>query len=291
MKKVLISGASGQLGSEVLNFVLQKKGSKNVVAMSRDLSKIEQYKAKGVELRKADYDDYDSLLKAFEGISKLYFVSGSDVLNREKQHENVVKAAVEAGVEHVVYTSFQRKDESGKSPIAMVASAHIKTEKWLKESGLNYTFMRHALYMDGIPMFIGNKVLETGTIYLPAGNGKAAFATRSDMAESGAVVLTTEGHENKSYEISGNESVSYHDVASILSTVSGKNITYVSPTPEEFSKVMADAGVPKEIIGILSGFSQSIGAGEFDIPSGDIEKLTGHKPKNLETFLKEIYSK
>ena len=244
MSKILVTGATGQFGKAAIEFLLKKGvNPADISALVRDESRAGGLKAKGVSLVRGDYDSYDSLIAAFAGIEKLLFVSGSDIANRVKQHENVVKAAKEAGVKHVVYTSFQRKNESESSPIALVAEGHIKAESLLKESGLTYTIMKNNIYMDMLPMFLGEQLLETGVAYLPAGDGKVGFALREDMAEAAAIILTGEGHQNREYDITGEEAVSIGEVASIISDVTGKTITYVSPTQEEYIKTLTEAGV------------------------------------------------
>ena len=155
MKKILVTGATGGLGGEVLKLLVQKSGTEGVSAIARNVSKLASYKEKGVNVIQADYDDKESLVKAFQGIDTLYFVSGSDIPKRALQHQNVVAAAKEARVKQVVYTSFQRKDETANSPLAPVASAHLQTEKLLKESGMTYTIMKHTLYSEVLPMFFG----------------------------------------------------------------------------------------------------------------------------------------
>lgn len=291
MSKILVTGATGNLGGAVVEFLLNKINQDRIAVLVREMEseKAVALKATGVELRSGDYNDYSSLVQAFRGIDKLYFVSGSDIAVRAKQHENVVKAAMEAGVKHVVYTSFERKNETETSPIAMVAEAHIKTEKWLLESGLAYTILRHNVYMDFIPMFSGDKVLESGVLYLPAGGGRAAFALRTDMAEVSAAILTAEGHENKEYNISSDTAVSFGDIASILSELTGKKITYVSPSQQEYVKTLSDAGVPMEYVSIFAGFAEAIKQGEFDKEFDTIERFTGRKAVSVKEFLQQVY--
>ncbi len=291
MSKILVTGATGGLGSAVVNFLLEKTAASNISVLVRDAAKVETLKEKGVNIVVGDYSDIDSLIAAFQGIDKLYFVSGSDVQHRLAQQENVVKAAVAAGVKHVIYTSFQRKNETETSPIVFVAKSHIQTEEWLKASGLNYTILKHTLYADILPLFIGGQVLETGVIYQPAGDGKTAFALRTDMAEAGANILTSEGHENKIYEITGAKTYSYQDIAAIISSITGKQIVYVSPSVEEFSKTLTEAGVPAEYIGLFAGFSGAIKEGEFDEVSTDLATLLGRTPTSLETYLQGVYGK
>ncbi|HWV74720.1 MAG TPA: SDR family oxidoreductase, partial [Pseudosphingobacterium sp.] len=236
-----------------------------------------------------DYNDYASLVNAFKGVDKLLFVSSSDVPNRTSQHENVVKAAKEAAVNHIIYTSALLTVPVEKSPISFVAQAHEKTEKWLSESGLTYTLLKNNLYMDIIPQFIGDKVLETGTIYLPAGNGKTAFTLRSDMAEAAAKVLATEGHDGKEYNITNLEAYTYQDVADEISEITGKTISYVSPTPEEFTVVLKNAGVPDEMIGAFAAFALAQAQDEFNVTGNDLFEILGRKPATLKQYLKEIY--
>jgi len=204
------------------------------------------------------------------------------------QHTNAVNAAKEAGVQQVVYTSFQRKTEDGSSAAWFIAEAHLATEKLLKESGLTYTILKNALYLDVLPLFMG-PVLTTGTIYLPADDGKCPYASRADMGAAGAAVLTGTGHENQSYDISNDTSYSFADIAKLLSDLSGKSIQYVSPTAEEFGSQLAAAGVPAEAIEMTAGFSVAIEQGEFDFPSTTLAKLLGRQPESAAEFLRAAY--
>lgn len=289
MSKILVTGATGQLGKAVVHELLQRVSANEISVLVRDPAKAEELKAKGVNVVKADYNEYASLVAAFKAIDKLYFVSSSDIMNRFAQHQNVVKAAVEAGVGHIFYTSAQRKSEDGTSPIALVADAHWKTDNLIRESGLTYTILKHGLYTDILPMFMGDKVIETATIFLPAGDGKAAYASRSDLAAAGATLLTSKGHENKAYEMGGNVADSFHDIAGILSELSGKTIQYVSPSPEEFTEQLKSYGMPDEAIQGAASFCVAIAQGEFDFPSTDLEAILGRKHQSVKEFLKEAY--
>ncbi|HWK07337.1 MAG TPA: SDR family oxidoreductase [Puia sp.] len=287
---ILVTGATGPLGKAVVEFLLKKTPGSNIAALVRDPAKAETLKGQGVDIRQGDYNNYDSLVKAFTGIDKLYFVSGNDIPNRSVQQANVVRAAKQAGIKHILYTSFQRKNETFSSPIALVAQAHLETETALKESGIPYTILKHTLYTDMLPIFIGDKVLETGVIFQPAGEGKVSYATRSDMAEAAANILTGQGHENKEYEISGNQAWSYPEIAKIISEITGKSITYVSPTQEVFKQELTKAGVPDHYIGLFGGFGEGIRQGEFDLTDPTLEKLLGRQPTSLREYLKTIYS-
>ncbi len=288
---ILVTGATGQFGKTTIDFLLKKDiPANNIAALVRDEAKAADLKSKGIILKTGDYNNYESLLAAFADADKLLFVSGNEIENRVSQHENVVKAAIQAGVKHVVYTSFLSANESNTSPIAMVGEAHIQTEKWLKESGLSYTILKNNIYMDMIPVFIGEKALETGIIYQPAGEGKCAYVLREEMAEIAANILTSTGHEGKIYPLTGNKAYSYGDIAKILSEITGKDIQYVSPTPEEFSKTLQEANVPAAYIGMLTGFSVAKAQGEFDIEDNTMEILLGRKPTSVTGYLKKMYA-
>lgn len=287
---ILVTGATGHFGKTTIDFLLKKGISANEIsALVRDEAKGADLKAKGINLIIGDYDNYASLVEAFKGVEKLLFVSASDIMKRDRQHENVVEAAVEAGVKHILYTSFERKNETETSPIAIVAKAHLETEKNILATGIPYTIFRNNLYMDGLPMFMGEKVLETG-VFFPAGETKSAFAMRNDMAEATANVLLSNGHENKIYSLGNSEKFSFSDIAAILSQISGKNVAYISPDKETYIDALTKAGVPAEYIGIFAGFAEGIKQGEFNSDSKDLEHLLGRKPITIDEFLKEFYS-
>lgn len=289
MSKILVTGATGQLGSYLINKLLEKVSHEEITALVRDENKAEALKNKGVQIIVGNYEDRASLVKAFKGIDKLYFISSSEMKSRVEQHENVVKAAVEAKVGHIFYTSVQRKSEDGSSPSAIITDDHVKTEEIIKQSELTYTILKHGLYSDILPLFMGDNVLETGTVFLPAANGKAAFASRKDMAEAGAILLTTNGHENRTYEISGVDSLSFHDIAGILSELSGKSIQYVSPSPEQYADQLRSYGVPNQMIQGASNLCVGIAQAEFDFPSNDLQNILGRKTETVREFLKVAY--
>lgn len=289
MGKILVTGATGHLGTIVVDELIGKKGNRNISVLVRDPAKAGKLKEKGVQLLQGNYNDYNSLVNAFKGTDKLYFISGSDILNRTAQHENIVRAAKEAKVGHIIYTSFQRKNDDSSSPIGLVTYAHVLAEKLIRESGLTYTIMKHALYAESMIMFLGDQVLNSGVIFLPAGNGKAAYTSRADMASAGVAVLTGTGHENKTYEISVSSSYSFSDIAEILTKLSGKQISYEAADADTYSKTLLKAGVSQEVIQAMTSFCAAISQGEFDFPDNTLKKLIGRDPQSLKSILKSAY--
>jgi NAD(P)H dehydrogenase (quinone) len=286
---ILITGATGHFGKATIDHLLAKGVPANTIAaLVRDENKAAELKAKGVIIRKGDYSDYASLQSALKDVDKLLLVSGTDLQNRAKQQQDAVKAAGEAGVKHIVYTSFVRKNETETSPIAIVGKAHIETDKVIIASGIPYTIMLNNVYADMLPMFFGDKVLETG-IFLPAGDGKAAYTTRNDMAEAAANILTGKGHENKQYVIANTTNYSLQDAAATLSELTGKSIVYAKPSTAVYTEALTKAGVSPEYAGMLAGFSEAISQGEFETSSSDLEKLLGRKPTTLKEYFKSVY--
>jgi len=287
---ILVTGATGHFGKSTIDFLLKKGiSSANIFALVRDEERAGSLKSKGITTRIADYDKYDQLVVAFAGIEKLLLVSSSDIVNRAKQQENVVNAAKEAGVKHILYTSFERKNETETSPISFVASSHIATEKLIKESGIAYTIFRNNLYLDVLPWFFGEKVIETG-VFLPAGETKAALTSRDDMAEATANVLIGDGHENKVYSFSNTEQVSIGDVAKSMSEIVGKEVPYLNPTFEIYMETLTNAKVPAEYIGMFAGFVSAIKQGEFEVTTNDLENILGRKPTTAKQYLKMVYA-
>lgn len=288
---ILVTGATGNFGKATIDFLLNKGIPANSIsALVRDVAKAEDLKAKGINLKIGDYDNYGTLVKAFKAVDKLLLVSGSDVVNRGKQQYNAVKAAKEAGVKHIVYTSFERKNETETSPIAFLAKSHIDTENQIKASGMTYTILKNNLYLDTLPLFFGEQVLTTG-IFLPAGDTKSAFALRKDMAEAAANILASQGHENKEYALSNTENISLQEIARDLTDLAAKPINYVSPPQDVYVETLTQAGVPAEYIGMFAGFAAAIKQGEFSVEKTDLENLLGRKPTTAKAFLKEVYAR
>ncbi|BAV07152.1 NAD(P)H dehydrogenase (quinone) [Filimonas lacunae] len=291
MSTILVTGATGRLGRQVVEQLMNRTQPGNISVLVRDAAKAADWATKGVQVFTGDYDTPATLATAFAGVQKLYMISGNEMGKREQQHENVVNAAKAAGIQHVFYTSFQRKNLEANSPLALVSNSHLYTEQLLAASGLTYTILRHALYADIIPDFAGPQVMSTQTLYFPAGSGKTTFATSADMAEAGAILLTASAapYSNTHVEISASEGLSWEKIASILSQISGKTIQYVSPDMDAYTSTLAQAGVPPVFVSMLAAFAQTTALNEFDIP-GQLENILQRKPASVESYLRQVYA-
>lgn len=284
---ILVTGATGHLGNRVIETLLKNVPANQIKALVRDEQKAKSLIDKGVTITIGDYENKLALNNAMQGVNKVLLVSGLDE-NRLEQHKNVIDAAKTAGVERIVYTSVAMEDVSS-SVMKDFMGSHFQTEDYIKESGLSYTLMRNSLYMDVIPMFIGEKPNETGVV-LPAGNGKVAFALREEMAEALANVLIDDTHTNKVYNITNAEAYSFSDVAGALSELYGKEIAYTSPETDDFAAQLKEYGVPEFVIQLTVGFATDIKNNLLNIVSNDLESILNRKPTTLKDALKELYS-
>ena len=284
---ILITGATGHLGSATIDTLLKKTSADQVAALVRDESKASGIKEKGVNIRIGNYDDAASLDAAMQGIEKILLISGGEVDNALEQQQNVVDAAKNAGVKCIAYTSRNLRDRNDLANELM--KRHFQTEDYIKASGLNYAVFRNALYMDTIPQFVGGeKVFETG-INLPAGQGRVAYALRSEMGEAMAKVLAEDGCENRIYKFTGSQSYSFSDVAAALTDLSGREVKYMPAEKSAFEAQMKERGMPEPAIEKVVGFITDIKNGQEEEATSELETLLGRKPAPLHEGLKTLF--
>jgi NAD(P)H dehydrogenase (quinone) len=283
---ILVTGATGHLGTAVIEQLLKKTSANKIAALVRDETKAADLWDKGVKICLGNYDDVGSLDRAMLGIEKVLLIAGTDEENRIRQHQNVVNAAKKSGVKFIGYTSRNLKDR--KTLVNKLMDGHFQTEDYIIESGLNYAIFRNVLYMDTIPQFVGGeKVFETG-INLPAGQGKVAYALRSEMGEAIANVLLDDS-ENKIYQFTGNEQYSFGDVAVALTELSGKKVSYTPAEKSKFESQMKERGTPEAVIQKVVGFITDIKNGQEEEITSDLENQLGRKPATLKEGLKILF--
>ncbi len=241
------------------------------MALVRNESKAADLKAKGIELRLFDYDTPATLASALSGIDKLLLISANEVGRRTPQHKAVIDAAQQAGVPYIAYTSLLNADHS---PLGL-AQEHRETESLIKASGLQYTFLRNNWYSENYLAGVTHTV-EIGTLYGAAGEGKISSAARADYAEAAAKVLTTSGHENKTYELAGSTSFTLADLAGDIADVSGKEITYQNLSAEDYTQALTQAGLPAGLVDIIVDADIQTEKGAMFSDSKDLEQLIGH---------------
>jgi len=285
---ILITGATGGLGKATINSLLRKGVQANhIIALVRDRTRAHDLENMGIQVRIGDYNDRHSLKAALIGVDKLLFISSNELVDRLVQHKNVIDAAIDNKVKHIIYTGIDIRSFENTA-IPHVSHIHRDTEAYLQNTGLPFTLLNDNLYADTIPLFLGNDVLEKG-IFFPAGEGRVPFLPRTDVAEAAAVVLTSTGHEGKAYAIAAEMAYSFADIAQMLTEISGKVIQYQQPDLKTYINTMLGAGVPKDAAMFLGSFGTAIANGEIDTNRSDVEKLLGRKSTPLEQYLSDYY--
>ncbi|WNB91087.1 SDR family oxidoreductase [Bacillus sp. NEB1478] len=278
--KFLVIGGTGNIGKE-LTKLLAKNGQKVRVSV-RPSSKTEELKALGVELVHADLQDQSSLKEAMNGIEKVFFAAPF-VPNMVELSLNIVQAAKEAGVKHLIKIS----GAGAELETITVAKWHSAIEKEMEQSGIAYTFLRPNSFMQNIVNFSSHTIRDHGTIYAPIGDGKVALVDARDVAKVAYSVLTEVGHENKAYYLSGPEAISYHKIADVLTSVTGKPVQYIDVPAEGARQFMVEAGMPTEIVDALIELYHINKLGYTAEVSETIEKVTGQKAASFESFAKD----
>jgi NAD(P)H dehydrogenase (quinone) len=288
MGRYLVTGATGRLGSQVVEFLLQRVPANEIVALARDPKKVlHSLVANGVEVRKGDYFDPHSLEQAFQGVEKLLLVSALAFTDAVTQHANVIEAAKRSGVRHIIYTAIQQGTDS-KFEIPQVAEWDKRTEALLNASGLGTTILRNPMYVDMLPFAFGKRIPEGG-IRVPAGDGVAALASVRDLAEGTAEVLAGEGHESKSYTLGSSSSASMSEIAAAISKASGREIDYHDVPVAEFVGALVKDGLPESRATFFADWLRAFAAGQFSEITGDLERLLGRKPQSAQEFLSAVY--
>lgn len=283
--KLLVTGASGHLGRLVLDKLLERGvEASSIIATTRDPAKLADYAAKGIEIRKADFDDTAALAGAFKGAARLALIS-TDALDdkgtRRRQHANAVEAAKAAGVKHIVYTSMPNPMPDAK---VIFAPDHRLTEEAIKASGLTYTILRNTWYQENQFMSLPSVLKSGGQWYTSTGEGKVSFIARVDCADAIAAVLASGTTESATYTLTGAESFTSAQVAVLASEVLGTPVTVIQLTDEQLAAGMKQHGVPDFLIPMLISFEAGIRLGQLSDQSGDLEKLTGKKPTPFRSF-------
>jgi len=288
MTRILVTGATGNIGRMTLKHLLNRVPASDLVGLARDPAKAADLAAKGIEIRQGDYFDQERLVRAFEGIDKVMLVSATAFTDRNTQHENVINAARQAGVRRIVYMPVIRKAGSAFS-LPQVNDEDLFVEQRLKASGLLHTLVRHPPFLENVESYVGGNPFQKG-VRVPAGAGRAAYASRDDLAEAHAVVLSEDGHEKKTYSLYGDPAVSFSDIAQILSDISGKAVPYKTVSDQEYIANLVSAGLPEPAAGFVLTWVHGVNAGEWEGRTGDLEKLLGRKPTTPTEFLRASYA-
>ena len=281
--KMLVTGATGKLGSKVVETLLKSVPASDLAVSVRNPQKAEGLCARGVDVRQGDFDRPETLDTAFAGIDRLLIISADgDNETRIRQHANAVAAAERAGVKFIAYTSLVNARESNN----LFAPTHKATEEAILKTGIPYSFLRNNWYLENeIPAIQG---VQAGAPWVTsAGNGKVGWALQQDYAEAAAVVLAGNGHENTIYELSG-KLLTQEEIVSAVGTALGKEVPVQQVDDATYADIMKSAGLPDFIIPFLVDIQKGIRDGALEIESNDFEKLLGRPTTPIDEALRQI---
>lgn len=263
-ERIIVSGASGQLGSMVVRELLDRGvAPERLILVSRTPDELAEFASLGASTRFGDFEQPESLPAAYEGGARMLLISINPHPERAQLHRNAIDAASAAGVRHIAYVS----SVDVENPNSASATDHRATEEYLRGSGVAWTMLRNHLYADGLVGQAARMVSE-GRVEVQPDEIPTAYVTRRDCAAAAAGVLTGEGHEGQAYDVTGSELVLRRDVAALASELTGRPIEIV----------VGEGGVP-QMGGVMAGFAS------YDVRSDAVQRLAGRPPTSLRDLL------
>ncbi|PWW02407.1 uncharacterized protein YbjT (DUF2867 family) [Paenibacillus cellulosilyticus] len=280
---IIVTGANGKLGRGVIEQLLKRIPAEQIGVSVREVSKAQDLKDRGVRVRHGDFSDAGSLLDAFEGASQVLLVS-SGILGEAgiRQHETAIHAAKKSGADRVLYTSHMGSSSTSYFPPMI---HHAATETLLKESGIPYTSLRNGFYASSLVGLIG-EAITTGEWIVPE-DGPIAWTTHADLAEATAALLTGQGWDGPSPNLTAAEATDMKGVAAMLSDIVGRPIHPKVVSDEAYREYLVAQGFPEPRIAITLGLFRASRNGDFEQTSNALADLIGRPPMKLRDFLQE----
>ncbi len=278
---ILITGATGTTGREVVS-ELKALGATRVRALVRDASRASFIREAGFETVEGDFDAPETLDAALEGIGRALLLTPPSP--HTVAHQSAfIEAAKRAGVRRVVKISALGADSSAPEGFG---KWHGQTEELLKSSGLGWTILRPNFFMQNL-LGQAQTIATEGVIYQPGGDARASLVDARDIAAVAARTVADEGHEGKTYTLTGPESLSYADAAAKISEAVGKHVRYVSITPEQFREGALAAGLPEWLVSALERLNELFAAGYAEAVTEDVRRVGGREPRTFDDFARD----
>ncbi|MGQ0576104.1 MAG: NAD(P)H-binding protein [Pseudonocardia sp.] len=274
--RVAVTGASGPLGAGVVRGLVERLGAGAVLALSRTPVDL------GVASRRADFDDPDALVAAFDGVERLLVVSTPRIGHRRVQHRAAIAAAARAGVGHVFYTSGIGVDLPGNpSP---VVPDHADAETALAASGLRYTALRNGVYTETL-LLAARPAVAAGVYATSGGHGATSYVTRDDLAAATAAILADPADPGRALELTGAEAVTGADVAAVLTGLADREVRYQPLTDEMIEAGMVRAGLPAEAVAMALEFGRAARGGFLGEVTDTVTRYLERPPVGVARFL------
>jgi uncharacterized protein YbjT (DUF2867 family) len=278
---ILLTGATGTTGRDIVK-ELRGAGAGRVRVLARDAGRAEFVREAGFEVVEGDFEKPETLDAALAGVERALLLTPPSPRTFELQRD-FIEAAKRAGVRHVVKVSAIGADPSGPEGFG---KWHGQAEEALKASGLGWTMLQPNFFMQNL-LGQARQIASTGAIYQATGDGRASLIDTRDIAAVAARALTEEGHEGKSYLLTGPEALSYRDVAERLSAALGRQINYVPLTPEQFREGARAQGLPDWLLDALERLNELFASGRAAAVSEDVERVTGRPARTFDEFARD----
>jgi NAD(P)H dehydrogenase (quinone) len=284
----VITGASGQLGRRVVELLLDAHdiAPSDLILVTRSPDRLSDVAERGAQVRAGDFDDPESLPAAFAGGERMLLISADQIGQRIRQHTGAVDAARAVGITHIAYTSFVNTDV-GDNPAA-IAPEHRATEEAIRAAGLISTFLRNSIYAE-VQTADAAAALATGRLVTNAGDGRAAYVSRDDCAAVAAAVLADpSAHENATYDVTGADLLDARALAALYAEIGGKPVEPLLVDDATFTQGLVEhAGMPQPVAEAYATFGAAIRAGQLDVRTDVVERLTGRAPRTLRAVLEQ----
>lgn len=272
----LVTGITGNMGFFTAQKLLEE--GFNVSGAVTDPERARRSLDERVKLAKFNFLDPATYAEALSGVDRLFLVR-PPVLNKPQDLYPFIDAAVTAGVRHVVFISLLGIEHNPFPP-------HYKIEKYIKQSGVPFTFLRPSFFMQNLNTTHQEDIRDRGDIFLPAGRAKVSFIDTRDIGEAAArVLMEPEPHVNKSYTLTGPEAVTYSEAARLFTEILGRSITYSNPSVGKFKKELLSRGVPKDFVNVMAVLYLTTRFGMANKVTHELEALLGRHPRTLAQYI------
>jgi uncharacterized protein YbjT (DUF2867 family) len=281
--KILVTGATGTTGGELVRQLAEANIAAR--ALVRDLSKVDHNAYPSIEFVAGDLGNPASLVPAMEGIEALYLnvVPGPEAL---VHIDNSLSAAKDAGVSTIVKLSGLYASADSPSEIIRM---HSEADDRVRTSGMGYTILRANSFFQNI---LGQleAIKANGAFYLPLGEAHQSLIDVADIAAIAILAMTTETYRNHTYDLTGPESLTFADVAKILSQVRGKPVTYVAITRDQFEETLRGYGTPAAAASSVGELFDVFASGVYAGVTDDVQRILGRAPRSFATFAAPFFT-
>ena len=288
VETILVTGATGTVGSEVVKQLLSAKGERKDIKAAARSANDSTFRNLGVQALELDYNKPDTLSAALSGVDKLFLLTPFQS-NMVDLTSNLVNEAKKAGVKYIVKQSVLGADDAEQA--ITPSRLHRQAEKVIEESGIPFTFLRPNFFMQNFVTFYSNFIKTQGAFYVPAGDAKASFVDVRDIAAVAVQALSGKNgeskHIGKAYDITGTEALSYGEAAEILSKELAKKVIYVNISDEDARKGMKDMGADEWTINSMIELFGITRAGYLSEISPAVEQVAGNKPITFSQFARD----